>query len=136
MGATEQRVVIKQRRLALSDQTDPSGVAAALAPIRTLPGMIEAQLSGATLQLTYDLLQISLAEIQSRLHASGIDLGSAALQRYRLALVHYLEDNERDHQLRPTGWRWRLEDIHAAHYQRDAQLSSHSHHWQTHAAEK
>lgn len=98
--------------------------------------MIEAQLSGATLQFTYDLLQISLAEIQSRLHAAGIDLGSAALQSYRLALVRYLEDNERDHLLRPTGWRRRLEEIHAAHYQRDARFTPHPHHWQTHAAEK
>ncbi len=64
--------------------------------IRSMMGIINISIDGADIKITYDLLQATALQIESRLDDSGVKLGKNLGEQLRRAFVHYIEETEVD----------------------------------------
>ncbi len=62
--------------------------------LRGLMGIDAVTVSGDTIEITYDLLQVSLEELESAITAAGTRLGEGWPERLRRALIHASEESE------------------------------------------
>ncbi|ALP53748.1 hypothetical protein Tel_11710 [Candidatus Tenderia electrophaga] len=88
------QVELKRRRLALRQPLSVEGAALVQELLSGLMGVNEATASGETIEVTYDLLQVSLEELEQALTEAGTRLGGDWVERLRRALIHESEETE------------------------------------------
>lgn len=92
--AQEGQQVIKHRRFRLSETPDAEQAGRVKEALLELMGMIEVSLAGDTLEIKYDLIQVTAEQIADKLRAIGTPLTGSWIDRLRGALVNNLEDIE------------------------------------------
>lgn len=97
--AREHGAVIKCRRLRLAAPPVPAVVETTL---RELMGVTALRFDGATLTLRYDLLQVTLAQIERALAAAGVALDDGLWQRLSRGWIHHTEENELNNLAAPS----------------------------------
>lgn len=76
---------------------DGAQAAGAAAFIVHLPGVVDAQArSGACLHVEYDLRTICLRVLRRHLQLAGFHLDAALLEKLKIALIEYAEENQRE----------------------------------------
>lgn len=88
--------VIKCRRLVLSGPLDPEAGQAITEYLQALMGVKEIHLEGCSLLIRYDLLQLTLMQIERSLNEVDIELDNSWWQRLRRSWTHNTEKNELD----------------------------------------
>jgi copper chaperone CopZ len=89
--------VPKRRAFRLAGPVSGAGAQALRAALTGMKGVREVALSGARLSVSYDLLQVTAAQIDAALRQAGFEPGGGWGQRLKRAWIHYTEDNEREH---------------------------------------
>ena len=84
--------VIKRRRLHLSRPLGPDGARQVEEALRAMMGIRALQVGGDTIEITYDLLQATLKQIEDRLVETGVRLGNGWAERLRRALLQESEE--------------------------------------------
>lgn len=92
----EGRVELKRRRLTLGRPLSLEGTAVVRELLGGLMGVYEVTASGDTIAVTYDLLQVSLEDLEQALTEAGARLGGHWGERLRRALIHESEEVELD----------------------------------------
>lgn len=90
----EGRQLLKRRSLHLAQPLDPAQTALLAESLHALHGIKQLKLGADTLEITYDLLQVTTEQIEQRMAEIGIKLGEGWTERLRLAFVHYEEELE------------------------------------------
>lgn len=90
----EGREVIKQRRLRLALPLSSAQEDEVVQALRDMMGIKAVTASGDRIEMTYDLLQATAEQIESRLEEVGARLGEGWAERLRRAFVHYEEECE------------------------------------------
>ncbi|ALP52299.1 hypothetical protein Tel_03600 [Candidatus Tenderia electrophaga] len=88
------QVALKRRRLHLQQPLSTEGEVLVGEMLRGLMGIDAVTVSGDTIEITYDLLQVSLEELESAITAAGTRLGEGWPERLRRALIHASEESE------------------------------------------
>ena len=92
--AQEGRTVMKHRQLKL-DKSLPDDLALQVFMcIKEMMGIGHIEIKGDTIDIQYDLLQVTEAQIESALAEVGVTLGHSWSERLRRAFVHYFEETE------------------------------------------
>ncbi|MGD9168975.1 MAG: hypothetical protein PVI97_02815 [Candidatus Thiodiazotropha sp.] len=96
MGETPQDLV-KYRDIHFAElHPDPDQAATAALLLADVEGIIEATPCTAThLQVSYQLTEVSLEQIETGLTAMGLHIDNRLLYRLKRALYHYTEETER-----------------------------------------
>ena len=96
MGETPHDLV-KNREIHFAElHPDPNQAATAAMLLADVEGIIEATPRSAThLQISYQLMEVSLEQIESGLTAMGLHIDNRLLYRLMRALHHYTEETER-----------------------------------------
>ncbi len=84
--------VIKQRHLKLDTPLAASEAEEVQQEILSMMGIVSLEIERDGVAITYDLLQATSEQIESRLLQVGIRLGSSLGERLRRAFIHYEED--------------------------------------------
>lgn len=87
-------VAFKRRRLHLDQPLAPEEVALVERSLGELMGVDAVVAQGDTIEVTYDLLQVGLAELETALSDAGARLGGSWAARLRYALIHESEEWE------------------------------------------
>lgn len=90
----EGKQVIKRRCLKLAEALDPKQSAQLARSLSAVRGIRALKVEGDTLDIHYDLLEVTAEEIERKLRAIGIELGDGWAERLLLAFVHYEEELE------------------------------------------
>ncbi len=87
----------KQREIAFVElHPDPNQAHTAASLLDGVPGVLSADaVSALLLQVRYDLLQISLEQIEDALKEIGLHLDNTLLYRVKRALYYYSEETQR-----------------------------------------
>ena len=64
--------------------------------LNSLMGVIQARINQGQLEIEYDLIQVSLGEIESFIKSTGIAIEQSWIDKVHNALIHYNEDGELD----------------------------------------
>ena len=92
--AQEGRTVMKHRQMKL-DRPLPDDLAQqVIAYIEVMMGIGRIEINGDTIDIQYDLLQVTEAQIESALTEAGATLGHSWSERLRRSFVHYFEETE------------------------------------------
>lgn len=94
----EGRVRLKRRRIHLAHPLSAEGAVLVQELLGGLMGVDDAAVSGDTIIVTYDLLQVSLKELEQALAEAGARLGGHWAERLHRALIHESEEEELDAQ--------------------------------------
>lgn len=92
--AQEGRTVLKHRRLKLDESLPDDLAQRAIAYINDMMGIGHITIKGDTIDIQYDLLQVTEAQIESALAEVGATLDQNWSERLRRAFVHYFEETE------------------------------------------
>ena len=92
--AQEGRTVMKHRRLKLEQSLPDELAQQVIASIEEMMGIGHIEIKDDTIDIHYDLLQITEAQIESALAEIGATLGHSWSGRLRCAFVHYFEETE------------------------------------------
>lgn len=94
---TSEQDFIKQREIVFCDlHPNPQQAQTATLFLAEVEGVLRvAPLSPNLLEVQYDLLQVTLKQIEDALEEIGLHLDSSLLFRIRRALHHYTEDTQR-----------------------------------------
>lgn len=90
----EGREVIKLRRLRLEQPLSSAQKDEVVQALRDMMGIKAVTAAGDRIEMTYDLLQATAEQIESRLEEVGVRLGEGWAERLRRAFVHYEEECE------------------------------------------
>lgn len=90
----EGREVIKQRRLRLAQPLSSAQEDEVVQALRDMMGIKSVTAAGDCIEMTYDLLQATAEQIESRLEETGARLGEGWAERLCRAFVHYEEECE------------------------------------------
>lgn len=90
----EGHILLKRRRIHLAHPLSAEGAALVRELLCGLMGVYEAAASGDTIEVTYDLLQVSLEELEKALTEAGVRLGGHWAESLRRALLHESEEVE------------------------------------------
>lgn len=90
----EGREVIKQRRLRLALPLSSAQEDEVVQALRDMMGIKAVTAAGDRIEMTYDLLQATAEQIESRLEEVGARLGEGWAERLSRAFVHYEEERE------------------------------------------
>ena len=90
----EGQVVLKRRRLHLDQPLSTEQVTLVEELLGELMGVDAVVAAGDTIEVTYDLLQVGLAELETVLSDAGARLGGTWAGRLRYALIHESEEWE------------------------------------------
>jgi len=88
----EGQVALKRRRLHLAQPLSAEDAALVQEVLGELMGVNAVTASGDSIEVTYDLLQVGLKELEAALSDAGARLGSDWVQRLRHALIHESEE--------------------------------------------
>lgn len=98
----EGQVLLKRRRLHLEQPLSAEGEALIQDLLLALMGVSNVAIAGDRVEVTYDLLQVSLEDVEKALTEAGARLGGEWAQRLRRALIHESEEWEIDaHEVTP-----------------------------------
>ena len=86
--------VIKQRRLRLAQALSPDQCKALDDALQAMMGIQSVSIDGDSVVITYDLLQVSVEQVEEKLAEIGVQLGEGWTERLRRAFVHYEEECE------------------------------------------
>lgn len=86
--------VIKTRTLKLSEPLPQELADRLIEHIETMMGIQHVEVSHNSIEVTYDLLQATEAQIEAVITEAGAALGDDWLEKIRRGLVHYMEDTE------------------------------------------
>lgn len=92
----EGREVIKRRRIHLDRSLSSNGILIVKDELQTMMGIKEIQVSENTVEITYDLLQVTLQQIENKLKEIGAGLGSGWSERLCRAFLHESEEIQVD----------------------------------------
>jgi YHS domain-containing protein len=92
--AQEGRTVLKHRRLKLDESLPDDLAQLAITYIKDMMGIKHLEIEGDTIDIQYDLLQVTEAQIESALFEVGATLDHSWSERLRRAFVHYFEETE------------------------------------------
>lgn len=99
----EGQVVLKHRRIPLVQPLSVEGAELVQELLGGLMGVSAVTISGDTIEVTYDLLQVSLEEMEVVLSNAGARLGGNWAELLRRALIHESEELEiNGHEVVPT----------------------------------
>lgn len=85
-------VIIKRRRLRLEIPLSPEEAARLIAALRTMMGIREVSANGDRVDITYDLLQATHEQIETKISEIGVQLGTGWAERLRRAFVDFEEE--------------------------------------------
>lgn len=86
--------VLKRRRLRLEQALPAVEADNLIAALQQMMGIHSVVVDGNCVSIDYDLLQATAEQIEEKLAAIGIQLGSGWAEQLRRAFVHYEEDCE------------------------------------------
>ena len=92
----EGRKLIKRRKFELTEPLSDAMAAQVTEEIRSMMGINEIVVNGASVVIAYDLLEATAEQIESRLETVGAHLGHDWGQQLRRGFVHFLEETEVD----------------------------------------
>jgi YHS domain-containing protein len=92
--AQEGRTVLKHRRLKLDESLPDDLAQLAITYIKDMMGIEHIKVEGDTINIQYDLLQVTEAQIESALVEVGATLSHSWSERLPRAFVHYFEETE------------------------------------------
>ncbi len=84
--------VIKRRRIHLSHALTPDEARQVREALQTMMGIEDLKVDEDSIEITYDLLQATLKQIEDRLVEIGVQLGHGWAERLRLAFLHESEE--------------------------------------------
>lgn len=90
----EGKEVIKKRRFRTEAALEPAEAEQLRKELSSMMGVLEVQVENDMVVVTYDLLQATAAQLETRLGEIGLKLGGTWSERLRAAFVHYLEEGE------------------------------------------
>ncbi|MBI5042030.1 MAG: YHS domain-containing protein [Gammaproteobacteria bacterium] len=90
----EGRKVIKRRHLRLAEPLSDEEARQVIEHLMSMMGVYSVHAQGCELQITYDLLQATAAQLEATLVQAGAHLGEGWGEKLRRAFVHYLEETE------------------------------------------
>lgn len=88
--------LIKRRRLRLAAPLSPGEARIVEEALLGTMGVRQVSAEGDTLEISYDLLEMSAELIEEQMAAIGVRLGNGWSERLRRAFVHYVEECELD----------------------------------------
>jgi len=88
----EGRTVLKHRRLHLARELSSDEAAQVSQALSAMMGIKEVKVSGKTLDISYDLLEVTAQQIEERLGEIGVQLGEGWAEHLRRAFVHESEE--------------------------------------------
>ena len=98
----EGREVLKRRRLKLAEPLSPELARRVTERIQSMMGIRRVEVTGDRIDITYDLLEATEAQIEEAIAQAGASLGRGLADRLSRAFVHYLEETEVDNlEVRP-----------------------------------
>ncbi len=92
--AQEGRKVLKHRRLKLEEALTAEQARHVVKNIQAMMGIKSIKITDNLIEITYDLIQVTEIQIESKLAGTGAVLGHGLSERLRHAFVHYLEETE------------------------------------------
>jgi len=93
--AAEQKEILKKRTLHLAEPPDPEVAELLISYLGDLMGVKEVVVKGERLHISYNLLQVTEAQIEEALTEAGLQLDDSWRERVRRAWVHDTEEIER-----------------------------------------
>lgn len=90
----EGKQILKRRSLRLAAALDTGQTAILAESLHALRGIQQLKIESDTLEITYDLLQVTTEQIEQSMAEIGVKLGADWTERLRLAFVHYEEELE------------------------------------------
>lgn len=90
----EGKQVIKQRRFRTEAALETDEAEQLQKALSSMMGVLDVQVENDTVVVSYDLLQATAAQLETRLAEIGLKLGGTWAERLRTAFVHYLEEVE------------------------------------------
>ncbi|HEY3327512.1 MAG TPA: YHS domain-containing protein [Novimethylophilus sp.] len=90
----EGRQILKRRSLRLATALDTDQTAMLAESLCALRGIKALKTGPDTLEITYDLLQVTTEQIEQKMAEIGVKLGDGWTERLRLSFVHYEEELE------------------------------------------
>ncbi len=101
--AQEGRAVMKHRHLMLDKPLPDDLAQQVVTHIEAMMGIGKIEIKGGTIDIRYDLLQVTEAQIEAALAEVGATLGHSWSERLRRAFVHYFEETEISSLETPSG---------------------------------
>ena len=86
--------VLRQQRLRATQPLSPSQTNGLIEALRAMMGIKSVQINGDEIEITYDLLQATAEQIETKMEEIGVQLGEGWSQHLRRAFVHYEEELE------------------------------------------
>jgi len=99
---TDTAAVIKHRKLRLARALKSTAAEALSAHLRSITGVKEVSAQESRLAIRYDLLQLTLTQIERALDRRGFPLDSGWWQKLRRAWMRTTEENELDNLATPA----------------------------------
>ncbi|TCK18020.1 YHS domain-containing protein [Thiogranum longum] len=90
----EGRVVLKRRRLKLSEPLSAEAREGLIKQLQSMMGIKRVDVEGDIVDITYDLLEATEAQIEETIAQSGAVLGQSLARRLSRGFVKYLEETE------------------------------------------
>lgn len=88
----EGREIVMRRRLRLSSPLSPAHAAMLADALHEMMGIQDVLVEGDRVEVTYDLLQASVEQIEAKIGEAGARLGEGWGEALRLAFIHYVEE--------------------------------------------
>lgn len=92
----EGREIVKRRRLRLAEPLSELMERELGDRLLAMMGMKTAWFKQRELLITYDLIQVTMSQVEAVLQAAGVRLSGGWLQKARRACIHYFEETEVD----------------------------------------
>lgn len=86
--------ILKRRRFALENRLSDVQGEYLQAELCSMMGIRDVQISGSYIEITYDLLQATAEQVESRIQSIGHALGQEWGERLRRGFMHFLEEIE------------------------------------------
>ncbi|HED17080.1 MAG TPA: YHS domain-containing protein [Gammaproteobacteria bacterium] len=87
-------VVLKQRSLLLDESLSSVQAEQLSSVLRSLMGIRKIHIEGDRIQIIYDLLQVTVQQIEQAIEQAGDHLGHGVSSMLKRSFVHYLEETE------------------------------------------
>ena len=96
-------VRLKKRKIQLESNINEDKVKALTDAINQLMGIRDIRIEGSTIYLTYDLVQVTLLQIEKIINENGLSMDKGWLSRFKRNWVVNSEQNELDNLALPLG---------------------------------